>query len=66
MAVTEDHELDRQVEGSEGDGWATAIAGGGKAVVGEVLAMKAVLFDCYLPSTLSTASIIGTLKFVSL
>jgi hypothetical protein len=30
----EGHELDRQVEGSEGDGWATATAGGSKEVVG--------------------------------
>jgi len=32
------------VEGSEGDDWATAIAGRGEEVVGEVLAMRAVLF----------------------
>jgi hypothetical protein len=31
---TEGHELDRKVEGSEADGWATAIADRGEEVVG--------------------------------
>jgi hypothetical protein len=33
---TEGHELPSKVESAAGDDWATAIAGGGKAVVGEV------------------------------
>ena len=32
------------MEGSEGDDWATANAGGSEEVVDEVLAMRAVLF----------------------
>jgi hypothetical protein len=35
VAVTEDHELDRQVENSDADDWARAIAGGSEEVVGE-------------------------------
>jgi hypothetical protein len=32
------------MEGSEADDWATAVAGGSEEVVGQVLAMRAVLF----------------------
>ena len=32
------------MEGSEGDGWTPIVAGGSEEVVGEVLAMRAVLF----------------------
>jgi hypothetical protein len=45
------------VEGSEADDRATAIAGRSEEVVGEVLAMRAVLFAAWDISTLPTSSL---------